>query len=114
MKCCEISLSDFRHKITIQRKQDAPDGFGGSVTTWVNVAQPWARMKPKSGSEKVYLGRLDAKSMASIVVRYNSNYAILESDKLIARGVEYNIRSIVNIEERDKYLELLVESGVAQ
>lgn len=114
MKCCNISVGDLRHRVTIQRKENAPDGTGGSITTWVTLAQPWAKLTPKTGTEKIYLNRLNAQNMMSVVIRYNASYDFKDTDKLLFKGNQYQIRSIINIEERDKYIELLVEKGVAQ
>jgi SPP1 family predicted phage head-tail adaptor len=45
-------------------------------------------------------------------MRYRSD--ISEKDKLVFRGNEYQIRSIINIEERNRYSELVIEKGQAQ
>ena len=112
MKCCDIAVGDFRHKVSLQRKDIVSDGVGGSTVAWTEYATPWTKITPKTGGEKVYLNRLNASGLSTVVMRYRSD--ISESDKLVYRGNEFQIRSIINVEERDRYTELTIERGVAQ
>jgi len=44
-----------RHKITLQRPVQVPDGIGGFSQSWENVAANiWASKRQLSGSEKMY------------------------------------------------------------
>ena len=112
MKCCDIKAGDMRHRASLQRKQRAPDGAGGSVITWQEYATPWCKITPKTGSERIYLDRLNAQGLSSVLMRYRSD--IDEKDKFVFRGREYQIRSIINVEERNRYTELVIEKGQAQ
>lgn len=112
MKCCDIAIGDLRHKVSLQRKSLTSDGVGGSVVAWTEYATPYAKIKPKSGGEKIYLNRLNASGLSTVVMRYRDD--VQESDKLVFRGDEYQIRSVINVEERDRYTELTIERGVAQ
>jgi len=112
VKCCDIKAGDLRNQVSLQRKQINSDGAGGTVVTWVEYATPWCKITPKTGNEKIYLGRLDAQGLSSVTTRYMST--IIESDKLVFKNKEFQIRSIINIEERNKYTEMLIERGVTQ
>ena len=112
MKCCDIKVGDLRHRVSIQRKTRAPDGVGGSIVTWVQYATPWCKITPKTGSERIYLDRLNAQGLSTVIMRYRADMS--EKDKLVFRGNEYQIRSIINIEERNRYSELVIEKGQAQ
>jgi len=112
VKCCDIKAADLRHRVSLQRKQNNSDGVGGSTITWVEYATPWCKITPKTGGEKLYLGRLDAQGLSSVVMRYRAD--IVASDKLVFKGQDFQIRSIINVEERNKYTELLIERGVTQ
>lgn len=112
MKCCDITPGMMKRRVSLQRKGDTPDGAGGVTVAWTQYAQPWASIKPKQGSEKLHSDRLDATGLSIVVMRYRDD--VIESDKLVYRGKDYQIRSIVNIEEADRFLELTIERGVAQ
>lgn len=112
MKCCDIKAGDLRNQVSLQRKQNNSDGAGGSIITWLEYATPWCKITPKTGGEKLYLGRLDAQGLSSVTMRYRAD--IVASDKLVFKGQEFQIRSIINVEERNKYTELLIERGVTQ
>jgi len=112
MKCCDITPGKLNRKIAINRRQLTPDNIGGFDQALVNLANPWAMIKPKSGTELLHADKLDAKAMSEFTIRYRTD--LVESDLIEYRGVEYNIRSIINIEEADKYLLILAERGVAQ
>jgi len=55
---------------------------------------------------------LDAQGLSSVVMRYRAD--IVETDKLVFEGQEFQIRSIINVEEMNRFTELLIERGVAQ
>lgn len=112
MKCCDITPSDLKHKIEILRLVEAPDSLGGFTTSWVSVKSKWAKVKPMSGRELIHADKIDATAASTFVVRFDSD--ILESDKILFKSREYNIRSIVNVEEDDRFLSILGERGVAQ
>ena len=112
MKCCDITAGQLNIKTQIYRLIKVPDGAGGYTQDWELVFSPWARVKPKSGSEKLHSQRLNATGLASVVIRYSAG--INETMKIFFKGRDHNIRSVVNIEEADEWLELLVERGVAQ
>lgn len=111
-KCCDITAGQLKRRIILHRLQTVPDGSGGVKTAWTQVAQPWAKIKPKSGSEKLHADRLDATGLATVIIRYRED--ITESDKMVYKGEDYQIRSIIDIEEMHQWLELTVERGVAQ
>ena len=112
MKCCEIIPGKLTRKIAINAQVTAPDGQGGVTVTWSNVANPYACIKPTSGNEKLHSDRLNAEGLATVIIRYRTN--IDERMKVTYQGRDYQIRSIVDIEEMHEWLELVIERGVAQ
>lgn len=112
MKCCDITPSDLKHKVEILRLVEVADDLGGFITSWVSVKSKWAKVNPMSERELIHADKIDATAASTFVVRFDSD--ILESDKILFKSREYNIRSIVNIEEDDRFLSILGERGVAQ
>lgn len=112
MKCCDITPSDLKHKIQIYRLAEVADSLGGFTTSWILHKTKWAKVKPMSGRELIHADKIDATAASTFTVRFDAD--ILESDKIAFKGDDYNIRSIVNIDEGDRFLSILGERGVAQ
>lgn len=112
MKCCDITIGDLKRRITIQQQTKVRDGMGGYEDGWAQVAQPWAKISPKSGSEKLRADKLNADGLSTVIIRYRSD--LNESMRVVYRGNNYQIRSIINIEEADRFLELTIERNRAQ
>lgn len=112
MKCCDITVGMLNRRISIERLQLTPDTLGGFTEVWQPLSQPWAFIKPMSGRELLSADKIEATAVSRFVIRYNKN--LLESDRVLYRGVYYNIRSLVNIDELDEYTEITAERGVAQ
>ncbi len=112
MNCCDITASDLKHKIQIHRLTEVADPLGGFETSWVLLKSKWAKVAPMSGRELIHADKIDATAASTFTVRFDAD--ILESDKIVFKGNDYNIRSIVNIDEEDRFLSILGERGVAQ
>ena len=112
MKCCDITASQLRHKIEVQRLQEVADDLGGFSTQWVTLKTKRAKVAPMSGRELIHADKIDATAVSRFVIRFDAD--ILESDKIAFKGNDYNIRSIVNVDEDDRFLSILGERGVAQ
>jgi SPP1 family predicted phage head-tail adaptor len=107
-----MGAGKLRHSITIERKVSAPDGAGGVVLTWAAQFNLRAMVKPSAGTESQRHGRLEASTTHKIYLRYAAG--LLASDRILFKGRYFNIRSILNIEERDLWLEISAQEGVAQ
>ncbi|WMM36572.1 putative head-tail adaptor protein [Pseudoalteromonas phage PS_L5] len=112
MKCCEITASDLKHKIEIRRLTEVADPLGGFTTSWSLLKPKWAKVKPMSGRELIHADKIDAAAASTFTIRFDAD--ILESDKIVFKGNDYNIRSIVDIDEESRFLSILGEKGVAQ
>ena len=113
MKCCELTAGKLRHKIDFQREADVPDGMGGSNLVWDDLfVQVPAFVKPASGNETLHSMRLEARISHKIFLRHMSG--IKPSDRILFDGRPMQIRSIINLEERNRWMEISVDEGVAQ
>ena len=56
-------------RIKIQVRQSTPDGMGGSSFEWVDFANAWAHVRPKSGGESVNYDKLSAEQKYIFVIR---------------------------------------------
>lgn len=111
MKCCDLSPGKLRHTIAIERETRTPDGAGGSTLTWASVASPRAFIKPMSGGERLQAMRIEANVTHRIFIRYRSD--ILTSDRINFNGRLMQIRALINIEERNRWIEIYADEGQA-
>lgn len=111
MRCCSLTSGKLRHKINLQRQAETPDGGGGTVLAWATFASPRAWVKPMSGGERFHSMRLEANTTHRIFVRYRTD--LLTSDRIEFGGRLFQIRAIINIEERNRWLEIYADEGVA-
>jgi SPP1 family predicted phage head-tail adaptor len=112
MGCCDFSAGGLRQTITFEEKTQIPDGCGGITDGWQKVLTARAQIKPVSGSERYQSMRLEATVTHQLIVRYNP---FIKPWHRIRFGDRYfNIRSILNVEERNRWMIIKAEEGVAQ
>ena len=112
MKCCQITASDLNRKVELQELIKTPTATGGFTTSWLKVADVWAKIKNTSGSELLHADQLGATAFSDFTIRYRSN--INEVMRLVYRGDNYQVRHINNIEEADLWLIVKAERGFSQ
>lgn len=112
MKCCDMYAGKLNRLIEIYSLSTTKTATGGASDSWAIRDTYYARVEPVSGMESVRFDRLGAHGVTRFIIRYNED--VVESDKIVYKGVDYQIRSIINIEEADLWLEIMGEKGVAQ
>lgn len=103
-------------RITFSKRIETDDGFGNVESAWVDQFTEPARLQPKLGSEPVLSARLTGVQPFLLVIRSSARTrAVTPAWRAVnARsGAEYNIRTVANADERNGWLELLVQEGVA-
>ena len=111
MNCCDITAGSLREPLTIQRKVAVSDGMGGQAIQWIDLATVRGDVRPLSGRESVQAMQLQASLTHRIYIRYRAD--MTPADRLVMRGQPLQIRAIVNVEMRNRWLELACDSGVA-
>lgn len=111
MNCCDLTAGNLREPLTIQRKLAVSDGIGGQTVTWVTLSNTRGDVRPLSGREAVQAMQLQASLTHRIYIRYRAD--LTPADRILMRGEPLQIRAIVNIEMKNRWLELACDSGVA-
>jgi len=93
-----------RHRVTFQRATKTPDGAGGSTLAWSTVETVWADVKPVSGNERYNSMRVEADVSHTVLTRYRSD--IFPSDRMVFDSRQMQVKSVINVEERNRYLEI--------
>lgn len=103
-----------RERATFQREGgDTEDALGDGDGSWVALDTRWVRMTPLRGSEGVAAQALEASYDYRLEMR-DSTFArsITEADRVLVKGVPYQIRSI-RPTEKPGMIFMDVERGVA-
>lgn len=111
MKCCEITSGMLREPLTIQRQVSVSDGIGGQAIQWIDLATIRAQVVPLSGREIVQAMQLQASITHRIYMRYRAD--LTPADRIVMRGQPLQVRAIINVEMRNRWLELACDQGVA-
>ncbi|NTS30671.1 head-tail adaptor protein [Phyllobacterium sp. BT25] len=109
------SSGDLFYKVAFDQRQDADDGFGNTVSTWVEKFQCRAGYRHLRGGEAVIAARLEGKHIQVVTVRASTATKGVTTDYRIRdlrSGETFNIRDITPNLDR-QFIDFLVESGVA-
>lgn len=102
-------------RVTFQKRGEIDDGYGNPTTgQFTDQFTEPARLQPRTGSEPVIASRLTGVQPFALTVRSSTRTRqITPAWRAVnARtGATYNIKAIVNRDERNAYLELLVVEG---
>ena len=112
MLCDKIKPSRFRHRVTLQSESLVADGGGGGgAPVWSDQATIWADIQPISGREILHSQMLQVRVTHRIITRYRAG---VTTAMRLAKGARlFNIRAVINMEERNRYLEIMCEEGAA-
>ncbi len=110
-KCCQYMPGMLREPIEVQEQVETSIGGGATDITWQTKFTTQAHMKPLSGNERLYAERLDATTRNRLVMRYRPD--LVESDRVVIRGRQFQIRFINNVEYRNRWLEVDLDGGQA-
>jgi len=110
--------------VTFQRRVEFDDGFGGTRGEWQDQFTVPARLKARLGTESVIAARLQGTQPYTMVIRSSQQSRAITPawrvyDARAGIGSEgvpsrlFDIKAVSNVDERNKYLDLLVvENGV--
>ena len=101
----------YRQRLYVQQENPVADSAGGSAMGWNTINTVWACVKPITGWERLQAGKLTSGMSHRIRMRYDST--ISPDMRFLLGSRVFNIRAVINLEERNHSLEILAEEGVA-
>ena len=107
-------IGQLRHRVTIEAANAGSDSYGGQLDPWATptvVARVWARIEPLRGREQLSGMQLESRVTHRITIRHRADVGAANRLRFGARV--FNIRAVIDVEERGRWLELLCEEGVA-
>lgn len=103
-----------RKRVRFEVENRVSDGGGGNSVTWDEHVTVWGKFKPERGGEKFEGGRNEASLMGILKIRSSTEARLITTAMRVKiDGVAYQIRSIPNPDQRNRFLEMLVERGVS-
>lgn len=115
-----MAIGAMRHRVTIQSISRTSDGGGGSSIEWAKVADVYADIQPQSSRESEF-GRDNGfreVTTHKVLIRYRSGlttaHRLYQSYRSNGAQVTrvFNIKGILNIDNKNKILELSCDEGV--
>lgn len=104
-------IGTYRQRLYVQQENAVADTGGGTVMGWTTINTVWASVEPVNGSEPVKAEKLSGTITHRIHMRYDGT--ITTAMRFLLGSRVFNIRSIKNINERNRVLEIMAEEGVA-
>lgn len=106
-------IGQLRELVTLQQEgTPAADGGGGYTQTWTAVqADIPARVEPAQAREELLGQKLASVASHAVTIRYMDG--VVAGMRLLHGSVELNIRGVLDLDARGKFLLLACEEGVA-
>ena len=99
-----------RHRMWLKEPTHTSDGMGANTTTWGTVEVFWGSVEPLRGREWIASGLENSEVSGKIVRRYKSG---ITPDMIVAFGSRtFQIVSVINVDERNRELQLMVMEKV--
>ena len=111
---CPVRLCDLRHVIVIEAGNAATDAGGGQTDPWASptvVASVRACITPLRGSEKLRAMQLEDSVTHKFTLRFRTGITAKHRIRFGTRL--FNIRSVIDVDERSRWLEIMADEGLA-
>ena len=104
-----------RDRVTFQRlTEGAVDDYGNVYSGWSDLTTRAADLREQKGRERINAGVLSDMAMATMRVRSDSTTSsITSADRVIARGITWAIKDVMQVDAKDTQIEFVLEKGVA-
>lgn len=104
-----MDIGKLRSRIVIQRCEEIEDANGVNKSVWKNYKTIWCQAVDKNLKtdwEKWTVEKYEAKNIIDFTIRYNSCPDLKVTDRILFRGVVYNIKNIDNIFYKNEMLKI--------
>lgn len=101
----DMRAGALRHRITIQEPKSSAGALGEKIKSWSDFVTVWAAIEPFRGRELLEAHQREAEITTRFIIRYKSG---LNTRMRLKFGSKYyKIESIINLEERNRDLEIM-------
>lgn len=96
-----------RQRIRVETATQTRDAHGGITYTWKLDAIVWGMVKPIAGQEFFTSQQVNSDITHIVRIRYWSGLLLTPSQRLVHRDRNLNIKSVVNLDERRREVEVM-------
>ncbi|PUA17267.1 phage head closure protein [Glaciimonas sp. PCH181] len=110
-----MRAGDLLHRITLQQRSTAADSLGQQATTWSDLFTIWAYIESLTARELLAAQAVQSEVNHRITVRYRAEFAnpiSVAAMRAIYKGRYFNISGALNLDERNRTIELLASEGL--
>jgi SPP1 family predicted phage head-tail adaptor len=100
-------IGALRHRLTLESAARTPDGGGGASESWIAVADIWAAIIPRSGSERTSAEAIRGDITHEVWIRYRSDVVPAMRFRQDARV--FHIAAVMDAGGRRRRLKCLCE-----
>ena len=105
------SIGKMRYRVKVETATNTRDAGGGISQSYTPVTFIYANIKPLKADSTYRQGIVQEKVTHEVTIRYMDN---ISTNHRISFGSRlFDIKGIINIDERDRFLKLLCAEGVA-
>lgn len=104
-------IGRYPHFIILQSKFKVSNGAGGFDVYWVQYGKSKARVAPITGRESVFAQRIQSETTHTITLPYRKD--VKSEHRVVFDGRPFRIHSVINNNERGRYLVLECVEGEA-
>lgn len=110
-----LAAGRLRDRVTIRRSTLAPDGHGGQVATWTDLAEDLpAEVVSQDGREAVIASALQGISTIRVTIRWRSGITSVDQMRVAGDARDWNVRSAEDPDRRRERLVILADTASAQ
>lgn len=99
-----------RNVIEIQRYSEAQDSYGEMIRGWTTDITAHASIEPLNGRERFEAQQIIPDVTHTVIMRYQAD--VTPKHRVRFNGRTFNIMSVLNIDERNRELQLLCKENV--
>lgn len=104
-------IGQMRHRVTIQSERRTTDTDGSAALRWYDDVKVYAAITPRAGSESFHGMQIEGRVTHEITIRYRAD--VTPKKRIYWNSRAFNIRAVLNVNERDRWLKIAAEEGVA-
>ncbi len=101
------TAQELNTRIELKRLTTTRDEDGGVIEAWATFAEVFAKFEPLLGREYFAAATITSDAQAKVTMRHMDGINV--ADRITARGQNWNIQSIQNIQNRNRELLIYVK-----
>lgn len=105
-----LGAGAFDQRIVIESDTPSRNAIGEEVSSWGTFATVWARVEPIRGNEFFAAAQMQDATDHRVTIRYRSD--ITRDMRIVWRGLNLDIVSIIDVGGKKENLELMCIEGV--